>query len=52
MEMKIVLENFVTKAPGMRLVPGQIFEFLPNISQRGPDQLLVEFLNQSALVPG
>jgi hypothetical protein len=51
MEMKIVLENFITKAPGMRLVPGQAFRFLPNISQRGPDQLLVEFVNQPALVP-
>jgi cytochrome P450 len=49
MEMKIVLENFVAKAPGMRLQPGQKFDFLPNISQRGPDSLLVEFVNQPSL---
>jgi cytochrome P450 len=50
MEMKIVLEHFIAKAPGMRLVPGQTFEFLPNISQRGPDRLMVDFVKQPALV--
>ena len=43
MEMRIVLEHFVAKAPQMRLVPGQRFEFVPNISQRGPGSLLIEF---------
>jgi cytochrome P450 len=52
MEMKIVLENFVSKAPRMRLKPGQEFEFLPNISQRGPNSLIVDFANQPALVAG
>jgi hypothetical protein len=49
MEMKIVLENFVAKAPGMCVVPGQTFDFLPNISQRGPDSLLVDFGPEPAL---
>ena len=43
MEMKILLENLIEKAPGMRLVEGQELEFIPNISQRGPHGLLVDF---------
>jgi cytochrome P450 len=52
MEMRIALEAFAAKAPCIRLVPGQKFEFLPNISQRGPNSLMVEFVNQPALDPG
>jgi cytochrome P450 len=43
MEMRIVLENLIEKAPGMRLVEDQVLDFLPNISQRGPRGLLVDF---------
>jgi cytochrome P450 len=52
MEMKVVLEQFVTKAPNMRLAPGQRFEFLPNISQRGPTSLVVNFAKQPTFVGG
>jgi cytochrome P450 len=51
MEMKIVLEHFVAKAPQMRLVPDQQFEFLANISQRGPNSLQIEFPATSTSIP-
>jgi cytochrome P450 len=41
LEMKIVLENLVAKVPNMNIVPGQKFEFTPNIAMRGPNSLLV-----------
>jgi cytochrome P450 len=41
LEMKIVLENLVAKLPNMHLVPGQKFEFTPNIAMRGPNSMLV-----------
>ncbi|MCW2848464.1 MAG: cytochrome [Marmoricola sp.] len=43
MEMRVVLENLIEKAPGMRLVEDQVLDFVPNISQRGPRGLLVDF---------
>jgi cytochrome P450 len=42
LEMKIVLENLVEKLPNMKLVPGQKFEFTPNIAMRGPNSMLVD----------
>lgn len=43
MELKIVLENLIEEAPGMRLVEDQSFAYIPNISQRGPHGLLIDF---------
>ncbi|MSV73783.1 MAG: cytochrome P450, partial [Actinobacteria bacterium] len=43
MEMKILLENLIERAPSMWLVPDQQLSFVPNISQRGPHGLLVDF---------
>src|SRR5262249_21729719 len=41
LEARIVLEELVQRFPDMRLVPGQELRFHPNISFRGPQQLLV-----------
>jgi cytochrome P450 len=41
--MKIVLEEMSRRLPHMRLVPDQEFEYLPNTSFRGPQNLLVEW---------
>ncbi|MBV6635461.1 MULTISPECIES: cytochrome P450/oxidoreductase [Mameliella] len=43
MEMRIFLEEFTRRLPHMRLVKGQVFENLPNVSFRGPSKLLVEW---------
>ncbi|SEF68245.1 cytochrome P450/oxidoreductase [Jhaorihella thermophila] len=43
MEMRVFLEEFTRRLPHMRLVPGQTFENLRNISFRGPARLLVEW---------
>lgn len=43
MEMRVFLEEFTRRLPHMRLVPGQSFENLRNISFRGPARLLVEW---------
>ena len=43
MEMRIFLEEFTKRLPHMELVPGQVFEYLPNTSFRGPDHLLVRW---------
>ena len=43
MEMRIFLEEFTRRLPHMRLVPGQTFRNLPNVSFRGPEKLLVEW---------
>lgn len=41
LEGRIVLEELVRRFPRLRLVPGQQLRFHPNISFRGPQQLLV-----------
>jgi hypothetical protein len=51
MEMKIVLENLIEKAPHIRLVPDQTFSYLPNISQRGPHGLLVDLSPERVPAP-
>ncbi|MCB1512707.1 MAG: cytochrome P450, partial [Hyphomicrobiaceae bacterium] len=43
MEMRVFLAEFTRRLPHMRLVEGQTFENLPNISFRGPAKLLVEW---------
>ena len=43
MEMRIFLEEFTRRLPHMRLMAGQSFDNLPNISFRGPSRLLVEW---------
>lgn len=43
MEMRVFLDEFTRRLPHMRLVPGQRFENLPNVSFRGPARLLVEW---------
>lgn len=41
MEIRIFLEALTRRLPHMELVSGQIFEYLPNMSFRGPDHLRV-----------
>lgn len=43
MEMRIFLEEFTRRLPHMRLVAGQTFENLSNVSFRGPASLRVEW---------
>ncbi|MEY4755458.1 MAG: hypothetical protein RJA34_356 [Pseudomonadota bacterium] len=43
MQMRVFLEEFARRLPHMRLVPGQKFDFLPNTSFRGPEELWVEW---------
>jgi cytochrome P450/ferredoxin-NADP reductase len=43
MEMRIFLEEFTKRLPHMELVPDQAFAYLPNVSFRGPDHLLVRW---------
>ncbi|MFV0383949.1 cytochrome P450, partial [Paracoccus sp. (in: a-proteobacteria)] len=55
MEMRVFLEEFSRRLPHMRLVAGQRFENLPNVSFRGPSRLLVEWdpaLNPERRDPG
>lgn len=41
LEMRIALEETVRRLPHMRLVPGQNWEFSPNIGHRGPEHVHV-----------
>lgn len=43
MEMRIFLEEFTRRLPHMELVADQHWEYLPNVSFRGPDHLLVQW---------
>ncbi|MEZ5649334.1 MAG: cytochrome P450/oxidoreductase [Burkholderiaceae bacterium] len=43
MQMRVFLEEFTRRLPHMRLVEGQTFVNLPNISFRGPARLLVQW---------
>lgn len=43
MEMRIFLEELAKRLPHMELVPGQVFSFVPNLSFRGPEHLLVRW---------
>lgn len=42
MQVRIVLELLTRLAPDLTLVPGQELAFPPNISFRGPEQLLLQ----------
>jgi cytochrome P450 len=42
LEVQLCLEELVARRPGLRLVPDQRLRFHPNISFRGPLELLVE----------
>lgn len=43
LELKVVLEEVSARLPGLRLVPGQKLEYLPNTSFRRPRSLHVEW---------
>lgn len=43
MEMCVIGEEFVRRLPHMRLVEGQEFSFLPNLSFRGPNNIRVQW---------
>ncbi|MEU6041788.1 cytochrome P450/oxidoreductase [Actinomadura sp. NPDC047616] len=43
MEMQVMLQEFTTRLPHMRLVPDQEFTYLPNTSFRGPEHLWVQW---------
>lgn len=43
MEMRIFFEELTKRLPHMELVPNQKFEYLPNTSVRGPDNLWVRW---------
>ena len=39
LEIRVVLETLITKAPSLRVVAGQDFSYYPNFSFRGPKTL-------------
>jgi cytochrome P450 len=41
LEAKITLELFALRLPGLRLVPDQRIEYVPTVSFRGPESVLV-----------
>ena len=41
LEAQVVLEELTTRVPGLRLVPGQTFDFSPNSTFRAPAAVLV-----------
>jgi cytochrome P450 len=43
LEARVVLEEFTARFPNLRLVTGQKFRFMPNVSFRGPLSLLAEW---------
>jgi cytochrome P450/ferredoxin-NADP reductase len=43
MEIRILLEELTRRLPHMELLPGQEFDYLPNISMRGPGHLRVRW---------
>lgn len=43
MEMCVFVEEFVRRLPHMELVPNQEFDFLPNLSFKGPENLFVQW---------
>ena len=43
LEARVVLEEFTARFPSLRLVTGQKFRFMPNVSFRGPLSLLAEW---------
>lgn len=43
MEIRVFLEELTRRLPHMELVPGQRFEYLPNIAMRGPEHLRVRW---------
>jgi cytochrome P450 len=43
LEMKIILEELTRRLPTLRLVENQTFQYLPNTSFRGPQNLWVEW---------
>ena len=43
LEVKVVLEEVSARLPGLRIVPGQKLDYLPNTSFRGPRALRVEW---------
>lgn len=45
LELRVVLEEVSARLPGLRLVPDQKLEFLPNTSFRGPRSLKVSWVS-------
>ncbi|GII80018.1 hypothetical protein Sru01_50000 [Sphaerisporangium rufum] len=43
LEMRVILEELARRLPGLRLVPGQDFAYLPNASFHGPRHVRVEW---------
>ncbi len=43
LEGRVALEVLIDRIPGLRLVPGQSLTYFPNVSFRGPRELLVEW---------
>jgi cytochrome P450 len=48
LEARVVLEEFTSHFPSLRLVPDQTLRFSPNISFRGPLSLLAEWESQQS----
>lgn len=46
LEARVVLEEFTSRLPALRLVDHQSLRFMPNISMRGPLSLLAEWPHQ------
>jgi cytochrome P450 len=43
MEIRVILEELTSRLPGLRLVADQTWSYLPNVTVRGPEALLVEW---------
>lgn len=47
LQARIALEALTQRMPGLRLVPGERTVYLPNLLNRGPQRLMVEWAKQS-----
>jgi hypothetical protein len=52
LEMEIVLGELARRLPHMQLVPGQVWEFSPNTSHRGPEHVHVTWDPAQNPLPG
>ncbi|WP_437734477.1 cytochrome P450 [Sorangium sp. So ce1335] len=52
MELRVFLEEVTRRLPHMELIPGQDFQYVPNISFRGPDHVWVQWDPTKNPAPG
>jgi cytochrome P450 len=51
LELRIVLEELSRRLPHMNLVPGQHWEYAPNVCHRGPEHVLVTWEPSANPIP-